>query len=408
MTAFDSPRDAFPLLRQLLYDSFQVDSCLFTFPYQDLDRIDNSIRRTLWGDGFHNPSGFQEMWKNFSDRNILVVKSTLRFYNILCLLPFGEHPDFISVGPFRDQEINAAFLNSAAHENHLTGEAFLAMRKYYSAMPLADPEAVTAFLSHFFGFLIPGYDSQPPVQISFSETVQRLISDQALWLPQDARRAEQYAKGYRETIGALQAGDSDEAQRALHVWLSVTGFLEEPHSGQLRRRLWALNEIFASALLVCPIHPVYVRELAREMQIQIDGTENHEQLCALPRKLLRRYCLLVKTESHGECSALTRRIIDYIHIHLSEDLSLSVIAKKFDRHPSTLSGMFRKETGMTVTAYIRQERIRKAIGYLNTSSLEIREIASSLGFHDLGYFSRVFRSETGMSPSEYRKLMSSK
>ena len=58
---------------------------------------------------------------------------------------------------------------------------------------------------------------------------------------------------------------------------------------------------------------------------------------------------------------------------------------------------------MTVTAWIRRERIRKAVYYLNASSLGIREIASAVGFHDLGYFSRVFRTQTGMSPSDYRK-----
>ena len=55
-----------------------------------------------------------------------------------------------------------------------------------------------------------------------------------------------------------------------------------------------LNELFAAALLSCPIHPVYIRELAHKMQTRIDSTENHEALCALPGKILRQYCFWQK------------------------------------------------------------------------------------------------------------------
>ena len=361
-----TPREAFPLLRQLLYDSFQVDSWFFSWPYEQLERIDHSIRKTLWGDSFHAPTEFRDLQKNFPGHNIILLKSTLRFFNIICILSSDPHPDFISVGPFREQETNASFLTSTARENRLSGEAVSILQTFYSSMPLADPDSVVSFLSHFLSALLPDYDRLPPVHVSFSETAQKLIFDQ-------------------------------------RSWLALSGFPEESHTGRLRRHLSILNELFAAALLSCPIHPVYIRELAHKIQTRIDSTENHEALCALPGKILRQYCFLAKKESHSGCSPLTRHVIDYIHIHLSEELSLSVLAEKFNRHPAALSGSFRKETGMTVTAWIRRERIRKAVYYLNASSLGIREIASAVGFHDLGYFSRVFRTQTGMSPSDYRK-----
>ena len=398
-----TPREAFPLLRQLLYDSFQVDSWFFSWPYEQLERIDHSIRKTLWGDSFHAPTEFRDLQKNFPGHNIILLKSTLRFFNIICILSSDPHPDFISVGPFREQETNASFLTSTARENRLSGEAVSILQTFYSSMPLADPDSVVSFLSHFLSALFPDYDRLPPVHVSFSETAQKLIFDQEFLLSQNAGHAEQYAREYQETIHALCSGDVDAAHRSLRSWLALSGFPEESHTGRLRRHLSILNELFAAALLSCPIHPVYIRELAHKIQTRIDSTENHEALCALPGKILRQYCFLAKKESHSGCSPLTRHVIDYIHIHLSEELSLSVLAEKFNRHPAALSGSFRKETGMTVTAWIRRERIRKAVYYLNASSLGIREIASAVGFHDLGYFSRVFRTQTGMSPSDYRK-----
>lgn len=110
----------------------------------------------------------------------------------------------------------------------------------------------------------------------------------------DLRYAEQYARGYRETIDALLLGDFETTSRSLRSWLSVTGLLKEMHTGRLRRNLAVLNEIFASALLSCPVHPVYIRELAHEIQVQIENTENYEMLCTLPGRIARKYCLLVK------------------------------------------------------------------------------------------------------------------
>lgn len=399
-----SAREAFSLLRQLLYDSFQVDAWLFSWPYKNLDRIDNSIRRTLWGEYFHTPAKFQDLRKNFSSHNIIVLKSSLGFCNVICLLSSDPHPDFISIGPFREHEVTPSFLGQTARQNHLSGESFTLMQKFYRTMPMADPESLVSFLSHFLGALLPDYDKVPPIHVSFSETAQKIISDQELLLSQNADHARRYADGYRNTIDALRSGDADGAHHALRSWLSLSFLPEDSHTGQLRRHLSVLNELFASALLSCPIHPVYIRELAHEVQIQIDSTENYEMLCGLPDKILRKYCLLVKNESHDGCSPLIRQVIDYIRIHLSEELSLTAISGKFHRHPSSLSASFRKETGRTLTAFICQERIQKAVYMLNTSSLGIREIASSVGFHDLGYFSRVFRSQMGMSPSEYRKM----
>ena len=142
------------------------------------------------------------------------------------------------------------------------------------------------------------------------------------------------------------------------------------------------------------------------MQLAIDAAPGSETLRSLSESMLRKYCALVKMQAYAEYSSLTRQIINHISLHLSDELSLSVLARRFHRHPSALSAYFRKETGMTLTAFIRQERIRKACGYLSTSLLEIREIALLTGFHDLGYFSRIFRKQTGITPGAYRKLFS--
>ena len=64
---------------------------------------------------------------------------------------------------------------------------------------------------------------------------------------------------------------------------------------------------------------------------------------------------------------------------------------------------FKKETGLTPLQYKTKIVINKAIELLETTNLNILEIARMLGFDDSLYFSRVFKKETGTSPKKYIK-----
>ena len=92
----------------------------------------------------------------------------------------------------------------------------------------------------------------------------------------------------------------------------------------------------------------------------------------------------------------------HINFNLKEDLGLQVIAEHFSLNKNYLSTVFKKETGITLTAYVNQKRIEHSLYLLNTSSLSIQNIAGACGIQDLNYFSRIFRQQVGMSPSGYR------
>lgn len=244
------------------------------------------------------------------------------------------------------------------------------------------------------------------MHISFSEPAQTIVPDEDLLFMQSYQYAQQYADEYRSLTDALCSGQPDRAVRSLRSFLSLTGMLKEPGFPRLCRNLTVLNELFASTLLSCPVPPVYIRKLAREIQFEIDTASSGEILRALAESMLKKYCALAKKQTYAEYSSLTRQIINYISLHLSEELSLSILARLFGRHPSALSSLFHRETGLTLTAFICRERLRKACEYLSGSALEIREIALLTGFHDLGYFCRVFKKQTDMTPGAYRKFFS--
>ncbi len=93
----------------------------------------------------------------------------------------------------------------------------------------------------------------------------------------------------------------------------------------------------------------------------------------------------------------------YIREHLSENMSRELLADTVYFTSDYLSHLFKKETGYSLTNYIIHERIERAKVLLAQNKLSIREVAAACGFDNVSYFSRQFRSMTGMTPREYRK-----
>ena len=102
-------------------------------------------------------------------------------------------------------------------------------------------------------------------------------------------------------------------------------------------------------------------------------------------------------------SDLGQEIRLYITTHLTENLSVDTICSKYNISPSGLYQLFQKVFGCGVVKIIREERIKRAKELLLDSDFSISDIASQVGILDTNYFIRVFKSETGMTPREYRR-----
>lgn len=104
----------------------------------------------------------------------------------------------------------------------------------------------------------------------------------------------------------------------------------------------------------------------------------------------------------GAEGGVARRVADYIDGHLSEELSLTMLAEKWHYNPSYLSRTFKQQMGVNLNAYIAQTRMRRACELLDGTDARVGEIARQLGFRNAQYFSNVFRKHMGMIPQEYR------
>jgi len=95
--------------------------------------------------------------------------------------------------------------------------------------------------------------------------------------------------------------------------------------------------------------------------------------------------------------------LSYIASNYAEKLELSTAAKLCDLSRFQFSRTFKKEQGLTYRDFVIQTRIQRAAELMKRPTLSVTEAAFMAGFNDLSYFSRVFRRQLGVSPSQFRR-----
>jgi len=107
----------------------------------------------------------------------------------------------------------------------------------------------------------------------------------------------------------------------------------------------------------------------------------------------------------GENESVVERIRQYITSHIDQPLSRQYISDYIGLSPDYLVKLFKKETGISISDYIVQERIRIAKELLAHSDLPVSSIAQAVGYSNFAYFSTTFKKEVSMTPQDYRKTI---
>lgn len=95
---------------------------------------------------------------------------------------------------------------------------------------------------------------------------------------------------------------------------------------------------------------------------------------------------------------------EFLNERFRDNLSLAALAAEVGVHETHLAREFRRFYDCTVGEYVRRLRIDYACRRLSDSNLSLTEIALAAGFFDQSHFARNFKSQTGITPHEYRKI----
>lgn len=101
---------------------------------------------------------------------------------------------------------------------------------------------------------------------------------------------------------------------------------------------------------------------------------------------------------------LVSSIKDYVHSHLSSNLTLAALSDVVNYNSAYVSRVFKQASGINLSSYITTCRVNAAKELLQTTQDSISSIAEKVGFDTSQYFSMVFQKQVGLSPSKFREV----
>ncbi len=141
------------------------------------------------------------------------------------------------------------------------------------------------------------------------------------------------------------------------------------------------------------LKPVKIEALSESLQkvlISLQSESEHlDTLCADTSKL----------DQKSICELLEKYLLE----NYQTDISFSELGERFGFTQEYLGKIFKKYSGETLSKYLTRLRMNEAKRLLLASpELEIQKIGEMVGYKDGFYFSRAFKSYTGLQPSEFR------
>lgn len=155
------------------------------------------------------------------------------------------------------------------------------------------------------------------------------------------------------------------------------------------------------------VPPAYLSMIIQHqynISLPYQGSADPDMQDQLMLDLLQYACDMIQQFRKPDYSYNVSKAVRYIQNHLSEKMSLEIIAEHLKVSPPYLSALFHSEVGITLSDYVLRQKIDLAKEYLKGENLSITQISQLCGFEDSNYFSRVFKKHTMMSPRQYRKM----
>lgn len=150
-----------------------------------------------------------------------------------------------------------------------------------------------------------------------------------------------------------------------------------------------------SGILTQILYTMEQKEVGYELTVKV-------YLLQIISELIRQRQLITVQQCLSQKSERLKQIIEYIRKNYSTQLTIAAMADEFHMSEKYFSRYFRNATGQNFTAYLNTIRIKQACTLLRETDRTVLEIAFECGYENVSYFNRVFRSQMGISPLQYR------
>ena len=173
---------------------------------------------------------------------------------------------------------------------------------------------------------------------------------------------------------------------------------------QNKNNLLVLLTLVSRAAIEGGLSPSIAYTLNDDYAQRIELAENLAQAMRISRELIDDYVFRVRAvrEQRG-ISTPIREACHTIQLHLTEKIRLSDLAARAGYADYYFSEKFRKEMGVSVGAYIQEQKLTLARNLLLDTNLTIQDISDRLAFSSRNNFTTAFRRHFGITPGQLRE-----
>lgn len=163
-----------------------------------------------------------------------------------------------------------------------------------------------------------------------------------------------------------------------------------------------------SEYLLKPVKPSQMQQLMEEIKRKLDKSRHERQIVdfhALMKRNMPEDAGQI-VEKTDDKDTLFDEILAYMEVHIREELTLSRICRDIGVSQTAIGRMFRTKADTSFCSYLTRLRIERAKEYMRQHpNVFIKDVAAQVGYRDQFYFTRTFRSVTGLTPSEYMEKL---
>jgi AraC-like DNA-binding protein/ligand-binding sensor protein len=281
-------------------------------------------------------------------------------------------------------------------------------QRLFDQFPRTDLEKVKALAE----MLLLCAESLSSGSEDYHEILRRRAEQQANLMEQIAALKLQYPQGTpppgypldkeRMLLAALRRGDNETGKRILNELLAILLFSNPDHFKNIQFRAVELVVLLSRA----DINPGYTEKAVLETNNyylkRIQEAQTVEELTDVLHITVERMAGQIFSFQGIRHASALRKAERYIWENYTRKISLQEIADASGLSAPYFSTIFKDEMGENLSSYLNRLRVEKASRMLLETDLSLSEIAGSCGFEDQSWFSKIFKSYTGMSPGKYR------
>jgi two-component system, response regulator YesN len=208
-----------------------------------------------------------------------------------------------------------------------------------------------------------------------------------------------------EIIDKVVLGDINGSREIINRFLGVIFLESGMNFDMLKVRLLELIVIISRAAISKGISADGLLGPRYSYLTDINAAAGFDDLFWRVTKALENFTRAVSEEKSRTALAHMTRMKDFLSKNFTGKVAARDVAASAGLSTSRALHLFKKETGMPLSAYVTRSRVDYAVYLLKNTDRGMAEIASECGFFDQSHFTKTFRALQGIPPLRYRNRL---